>query len=172
LEERVGEVVPWTERGERVWSCGVKNGSTDSRSISDGLRKSVSGEDGLAFSRSSNEIDLGVTKPLGPEIGDVPGTCGISMRTGVCEVWDSRMPGGSGVPLDLVVSPEFTARMGLSVCVPAERAGGEVGTIRSEGLFVGPKDTSSEMFRPSRAIRGSVELEPEMSPDCNEAITL
>ena len=48
-------------------------------------------------------------------------------------------------------------------CVPTDKGGEEGGTTRSESLFF--VRISSEIFKPSKEVRDTVEFEPRICPD-------
>ena len=130
--------------------------------MSDGLRKSVSGEEDLVFSGSPIVIGVGVKGLPGPEIVDVSGTCDIPMRTGVSGLRDPCTLGGSGVPPNLNASPRCTACMEFCGCVPVESGDEESGSRGSEGLSLGPEvGISSGVLKSSRDIRDCIESVPK-----------
>lgn len=127
--------------------------------MSDELRNSVSGEEDLVFSSPPNVISADVKGSTGPGTCDASTTCGIPMRTGVCELGDPRTSGGCGVLPDLAASPCCKACVELCACAPAEAGSGEDGLRGSGSLFLGPKvGISSGVLKSSREIRDGVEF--------------
>jgi len=86
---------------------------------------------------------------------------------------DSRTSRGCGVPPELDASLCCTAWTGVCVGVPTEKGGGGDATTRSEeGPFSGlAVEISSDIFKLSKEMRGWVELEAEMSADCNHKVS-
>jgi hypothetical protein len=126
--------------------------------MSDWLKKSVSGEEDLVFSASPSAIGVGVKELPGP---DVPGMCGIPVRTRVRELRGPRTSGVNGVPPNPGALPSWEACVDFCACVPAESRDGEDGSTGSESLFLGPEArVSSEVLGPSREIRDCIESVP------------
>lgn len=123
--------------------------------MSDGLRNSVSGEEDLLFSSSSNSADV--------VIWDASRTGGIPTTTGARKIGDPRTSEGCEVLPDLAASPCCKACEELCACIPAWGGGGKDGLRGSGSPFLGLKvGISSGVLKSSREISDGVECAPEV----------
>jgi len=83
-----------------------------------------------------------------------------------------RTSRGCGALPELGASLCCTAWTGVCAGVPEDKGGAGDATTRFEGPFSGlTVGFSSDIFESSKKMRGWVELEPEMSADCDHNVS-